>query len=221
MSRTTRFRPPLTFLFGCFLLPVTGAFAATLTIPVVSGTITYSTIYLPDWTEPTFNLVTVYGTVTGFTPAYPDFPQLQSPPFPFSVTASLGFAQASLLTGPTNLLITTPDPVYITDDGICCDIADGLLSAPTLFTVPAAGGTFSAPFSLQLTLSDRTPPGVPFNENDYILTGTGIATLVFGTNGQFGSATYTFNPVPEPSTIYLLAGALAVAVFRYRRKAHQ
>lgn len=205
-----------------FFLCATGAFATPITIPILSGTMTFSGspkyfMSTPLGYTPAFNLVTANGTVSGITSATTDVMYMFNQRSPVTLDTSLSFVVANEFgVCCTGLLITTPAPFQIVNDGSCCGIAEGWLRPPSTITVsPGGQSTFVVPFLFDLWVDDF---GVPSGGFEFV--GGGTATLQFQTTGNsvsFLSATYNFAPAPEPATgivclFALLCGAVVSAV---------
>lgn len=192
-------------------------------IPVSSGTLTISgpPKYFMHWPLgylPAFNLITETGGVTGTAPVSTPLMYVYGLETSSIVDPSLQFIPpVNGMICCTGLTITTPDVVRIGNDGACCGAVDAWLRAPSITVTPGGQSTFVVPFLFSMTVNDS---GVP----DITVWGGGNATLQFDTTGNQVSlvgATYSFDPVPEPSTgifcVIASLGAVAVAMARSLR----
>ncbi len=96
-------------------------------------------------------------------------------------------------------------------------VFNGLAVLPDL----AATAIVTAPFVFEGTFTHAPSPSVPTVRDELIGRGTATLSLsqhsAFPNSWRLSNARYDFEPVPEPSTVLLLAGGV-VALFARRRR---
>jgi hypothetical protein len=176
-----------------FLLGTTAASPATITIPIVSGTLQVPGS--PFGVPPAFDLVTTTGAITGTTPSIA-YDQWFSGA-PLAANALLVYFSGSNF--PTHLHLTVPAPLDIISDGAMGDWIAGQLTTP-LLTLSPDQHTYVGFFSGQLEVQQL------FQPDEYIFPGSGTVSVTTAidsqSHGYIVSETFQFGAVPEPATCF-------------------
>lgn len=208
------------------------AAAATITVPVVSGTVTLQGCRPMSYCSADVNLTTRAGQVTGAVSTYTDLNSIPNSlaygvDFPLSqmiaVDPSIDFWATSFY-----LSLTVPELVQVraSEGAPGGDATDGRLSASTITLTPNGPRVFIQPFTGTLHVIDTLYPANGIL-NEYLFPGSGSVRFDFQSldhGVRFTGATFTFAETPEPATAWLcLAAVMAglVSIIPGRRSTYR